>query len=65
MWVVRDHGVEGKAQPGRVVAVSESETVSRAIAAKEWSPSCRQELMAFDPVVDLARFVSDPVKVTR
>ena len=65
MWVVRDHGVEGKAQPGRVVAVSESESEARAIADMEWAPSVRQALVVFDPVMDLARFVGDPIKVTR
>ncbi len=57
MWVVRDHGVEGKAQPGRVVAVFEREEAARAFASKQWAPSVRQELMLVDDNALTARLV--------
>lgn len=59
MWVVRDHGVEGKAQPGRVVAVLERKQAARDFASKQWAPSVRQELMLVDEDARTARFVGE------
>ncbi len=63
MWVVRDHGIEGKAQPGRVVGIYKSEAAARSVDNYGYSHNIEQVL--YDRGTVTARFVSKPHPVSK